>query len=245
MKEALLLATAGMKNNLRSVSTIVIMAVVVLICAAGLIVALCVLVIAPEAQSLAPDRSLLQTQLSVAVFGASLIGVGINLNVFTQTIIKEKARGNITALLATPLEMGNILAGKSLAVFIPGLVMGTILGVATLLIINFVYLVPSVGFIINPWMILSSLVAVPLIYLGLSFLAHIIGLAGKPVTANVIVQVFLPVFASPMINLGIRDALNAATWKFTLANLGVAAVIFLVVVLLRPRLTIERVVLSS
>jgi hypothetical protein len=94
-------------------------------------------------------------------------------------------------------------------------------------------------------MILSSLVAVPLIYLGLSFLAHIIGLAGKPVTANVIVQVFLPVFASAMINLGIRDVLNAATWKFTLANLGVAAVIFLVVALLRPRLTTERVVLSS
>lgn len=245
MKEALLLATAGMKNNLRSVSTIVIMAVVVLICAAGLIVALCVLVIAPEAQSLAPDRSLLQTQLSVAVFGASLIGVGINLNVFTQTIIKEKARGNITALLATPLEMGNILAGKSLAVFIPGLVMGTILGVATLLIINFVYLVPSVGFIINPWMIISSFLAVPMIYLGLSFLSHIIGLAGKPVTANVIVQVFLPVFASAMINLGVRDVLNAASWKFTLANLGIAVLIGVLVFLLRPRLTTEKVVLSS
>ncbi|MFA6772015.1 MAG: hypothetical protein WCS74_05145 [Dehalococcoidales bacterium] len=245
MKNALLLATAGIKTNLRSVSTMVITAVVVLICAAGLVIALCILVIAPEAQSPAPDIDLLKTQLSVAVFGACLIGVGINMNVFTQTIIKEKSRGNITALLATPLEMGNILAGKSLAVFLPGLAVGTFLGMATLLVVNFIYLVPGVGFLINPWMILSSLVAVPLIYLGLSFLAHIIGLAGKPVTANVIVQVFLPVFTSAMINLGIRDVLNAATWKFTLANLGVAAVIFLVVVLLRPRLTAERVVLSS
>jgi len=227
MKNALLLATAGIKTNLRSVSTMVITAVVVLICGP------------------APDIDILKTQLSVAVFGACLVGVGINMNVFTQTIIKEKSRGNITALLATPLEMGNILAGKSLAVFLPGLAVGTFLGLATLLVVNFIYLVPGVGFLINPWMILSSLVAVPLIYLGLSFLAHIIGLAGKPVTANVIVQVFLPVFASAMINLGIRDVLNAATWKFTLANLGVAAVIFLVVALLRPRLTTERVVLSS
>jgi ABC-type Na+ efflux pump permease subunit len=245
MKKTFLIAVAGTKTNLRSVSTVVIMTLVILMCAASLVIALCVLVIAPAVESPVPDINLLQTQLSVAVFGACLIGVGINMNVFTQTIIKEKSRGNITALLATPLEMGNVLAGKSLAVFLPGLVMGTILGLVTLLVVNFIYLVPNVGFLINPWMVASSFVAVPLIYLGLSLLAHIIGLAGKPVTANVIIQVFLPVYASAMINLGVRDILNAASWEFTLANLGVAALIGLLVVLLRPRLTIERVVLSS
>jgi len=93
-------------------------------------------------------------------------------------------------------------------------------------------------------MAISSFVAVPIIYLGLSLLVHIIGLAGKPATANVIVQVFLPVFAALMINLGIRHVLDAASWLFTVANLALSVIIVVIAILLRPRLTRERIVLS-
>jgi predicted Na+-dependent transporter len=93
-------------------------------------------------------------------------------------------------------------------------------------------------------MVISSFVAVPLIYLSISLLVNIIGLAGKPATANVIVQVFLPVFASLMINLGVRHVLDAASWIFTVANLGLSVIIVIIAVLLRPRLTRERIILS-
>jgi hypothetical protein len=78
----------------------------------------------------------------------------------------------------------------------------------------------------------------------LSLLAHVIGLTGKSATGNVIVQVFLPVFVSLMINLGVHHVLDAASWSFTLANLGLAAVIGIIAILLRQRLTRERIVLS-
>ncbi|MFC2012536.1 hypothetical protein ACFLVU_05335 [Chloroflexota bacterium] len=191
------------------------------------------------------DRHTLERFLSVTIYGACLIGLGINMNVFAQTMIREKSRGNITALLATPLKASHIWTGKSLAVFLPGLVLGEVLGLISLLSVNYIYFVPKIGFLINPWMAISSFVAVPIIYLSLSLLVHIIGLAGKPATANVIVQVFLPVFASLMINIGVRHILDAASWSFTVTNLGLAMIIVVIAMLLQPRLTRERIVLSS
>jgi len=113
-----------------------------------------------------------------------------------------------------------------------------------LLAVNYIYFVPTIGFLFTPWIAISSFVMVPLIYLALSLLAHLIGLTGNPATSNVIVQVFLPVFASLMINLGIHNVLNAASWPFTMASLGLAVVTGIIAILLRPRLTRERIVLS-
>jgi len=73
---------------------------------------------------------------------------------------------------------------------------------------------------------------------------HLIGLTGKPATGNVIVQVFLPVFSSLMINLMVHNVLDATSWSFALANLSLAVVIGVIAILLRPRLTAERIVLS-
>lgn len=245
MKDVGLITSVSIRNNLRSKVIVAVLIAVVLICAVSLVLAFCVLAIAPAMRAEVPDRHMLEMYLSVTIYGACLIGLGINMNVFGQTMMREKSRGNITALLATPLKTSHIWTGKSLAVFLPGLVMGEVLGIISLLVINYIYFVPRIGFLINPWMAIGSFLAVPLIYLSLSLLVHIIGLAGKPATANVIVQVFLPVFASLMINLGIRSILDAASWSFTVANLALSVIIGMIAILLRPRLTRERMVLSS
>ena len=244
MKDIGLITSVSIRNNLRSNIIVAVLIAVVLICAISLVLAFCLLAIAPAMKTEIPDRHTLEMFLSVTIYGACLIGLGINMNVFAQTMMREKSRGNITALLATPLKASHIWTGKSLAVFLPGLVLGEVLGLISLLAVNYIYFVPRIGFLINPWMAISSFVAVPIIYLGLSLLVHIIGLAGKPATANVIVQVFLPVFASLMINLGVRYILDAASWSFTVTNLGLAVIIVVIAVLLRPRLTRERIVLS-
>ncbi|WP_332445387.1 hypothetical protein [Dehalococcoides mccartyi] len=244
MKDIGLLTSVGIRNNLRSKVIVAVLIVVVLICAISLVLAFCLLAIAPAMKLEVLDRHTLEMYLSVTIYGACLIGLGINMNVFAQTIMREKSRGNITALLATPLETSHIWVGKSLSVFLPGLIMGEVLGLISLLVVNYIYFVPRIGFLINPWMVISSFVAVPLIYLSISLLVNIIGLAGKPATANVIVQVFLPVFASLMINLGVRHVLDAASWIFTVANLGLSVIIVIIAVLLRPRLTRERIILS-
>jgi hypothetical protein len=146
--------------------------------------------------------------------------------------------------MATPLSVKDIWIAKSLAVFIPGMVLGEILSLAALLAVNYIYFVPEIGFVYTHWMALSSFLAVPLIYLCLSLLVHLIGLTGKPATSNIVVQIFLPIVLTLMINLTVRHILDAASWPFALANFGIAAVIAIIVIFYQPRITRERIVLS-
>jgi len=245
MREIALITAATIRNNLRSKITVALLMAVVLICVAGLVIAFSLLMIAPAMEVEIPDRPTVETGLSLIVYTTCLIGLGVNLNAFGfQTMTREKTRGNIEALLATPLKASQIWVAKSFAIFLPGLVLGEVLALISLLAVNFIYFVPVAGFLLNPWIFLSCFVAVPLIYLSLSFLVYLIGLIGKPATGNVIVQVFLPVFTSLMINLGVHHVLDATSWSFALANLGLAGAIGTIAILLRRRLTNERIILS-
>jgi hypothetical protein len=73
----------------------------------------------------------------------------------------------------------------------------------------------------------------------------VVGLTGKPATANVIIQVFLPVFVTLMINLIVRNVLDASSWTFTALNLGIAAAIGIIALSLKSRLRNEAIVLSG
>ncbi len=245
MRDIGLITTVSIRNNLRLKITIVVSIVVVLICVIGLVLAFCLLAIAPAVAAEIPDRHTLEIYLCVTVYAACLIGLGVNMNVFAfQTMTREKSRGNMVALLATPLKVKDIWIAKSLAVFLPGLVLGEVFAFIALIIVNYIYFVPGIGFLFTPWIAVSSFICVPFIYLCLSFLVHLIGLTGKPATGNVIVQVFLPVFSSLMINLGVHHVLDATSWPFTLVNFSLALIIGIIAILLRPRLTNERIVLS-
>jgi hypothetical protein len=73
---------------------------------------------------------------------------------------------------------------------------------------------------------------------------YLIGLTGNPATGNIIAQIFLPFYASLMINLAAHNILDAGSWPFTLANFGTAAVIALCIFLLQPGLKKEKIILS-
>ena len=120
-------------------------------------------------EQLFPDRAALELYLGLIIYSACLMGLGINLNSFAfQSMTREKARGNIESLLATPLRAKEIWLAKSLAVFLPGLVLGVALALVTLVAVNYIYFVPSIGFLVNPWIAVNSFVAAPLVYLLLS-----------------------------------------------------------------------------
>jgi len=237
--------TTSIKNNFRIKVAVITSIIVILICAIGIALTFCLLFIAPETAAKSPDISRLELYLSLIMYITCLLGVGVNLNAFAfQSMTREKSRGIIESLLATPLKVKDIWIAKSLAVFLPGLVLGEVFAFIALIAINYIYFVPSIGFLVTPWMVLSSFVAAPLIYLCLSLLVHLVGLAGKPATGNVIIQILLPVIITLMINLIVRNVLDAASWTFTLANLGIAAIVGIIVIVLQPRLTRERIVLS-
>lgn len=241
----MLVMNTAMKNNFRSRAVAIVIAGVVFICVVGLAVLFGTQFIRPEVSAAAPDRSILENYLGLILFTTSFISIGIYASVFAfQSMTREKARGNIQALLATPLNPGNIWLGKSLGVFLPGLVFAVVMTLAVFLAINYIYFVPGIGFIVTPWMIISCLVAVPLVYLALTLLVHMTGLTGKPGTGNVIAQIFLPVMIALMINLAVRNIPNAGSWLFTVILLGIAAIIGVIVTLIRHKLTAEKIILS-
>jgi len=240
-----LIINKSIRNNLRSKSMTVGLVIIAMMITAGIALFFCILLIAPEVVKASPNRANLEIYLSLIIYSACLIGVGINLNVFTfLPMAREKSRGNIESLLATPLKVKEIWIAKSLAVFLPGLVLGELLTLICLISVNYIYFVPRIGFLFTPWIAVSSFFAVPLIYLCLSFLVQLIGLTGKTATGNIIVQIFLPVITTLMINLMLHRVLDAASWTFTLTNLGIAAVLAVIVIFLQPRLIRERIVLA-
>lgn len=245
MRDIGLIIITSIKNNLRLKITLIVYIAVTMMCILGVAIALCLFLIAPEMNKELPDRSELELYLGLIMYVTCFISVGVNLNSFAfQSMTREKSRGNIESLLATPLKVKDIWIAKSLALFIPGLVQGEILTLIVLITVNYIYFVPTIGFLFTPWIAISSFLTAPLIYLCLSLVFHLIGLTGKPATGNVIVQVFLPVIINLMINLAVRHILDITSWPFTLANFGIAAVILITIIFLRPRLIRERIVLS-
>lgn len=237
--------TAAIKNFIRLRSVIVVATGAVLICIIGIAVLFITQFIIPEVRKSIPDQSVIDNYLGLILFTTSFLCIGVYANVFAfQSLTREKARGNIQALLATPLEPRDIWIGKSLAVFIPGLVFAMVMTFAVLLVINYAFLIPDIGFIVTPWMVISNFVAVPLIYLALNLLVHIVGLTGKPATGNVISQIFLPVMITLMINLAVRDVPNAGSWLFMVILLGTAIIIGIIILIVHPKLTVENIILS-
>jgi hypothetical protein len=246
MRNMGILFTASVKNNFTSKSVAIIWYGMALLLAAGMIILFGVLLIGPEVGKLAPDRSRLELYLAVTMFSVSLIALGVNLNALGFTsMIREKAKGNIQSLLATNLNIKDIWIGKTLSVFIPGLIAGTFLTAATLLVVNFVYFVPTVGFLINPWIAIISFVIFPVLYFFMGLLVYLVGLTNKPVNANIIAQVFLPVFINLVIQIMLRSSfMDYTSWQFMLINLGFAIIIGVIVLILAPRISKEKIVLS-
>jgi len=245
MREIILITINSIKNNLKSKTLVVVFVCVTLMIAAGLAIFFCLLLIAPEMNKSLPDRVQLELYLSLIMYTTCLVCMGINMNVFAfQSMTKEKSRGNIESLLATPLGVKHIWIAKSLSVFIPGMIFGEFLTFIAMLAVNYIFFVPRFGFIYTYWIGLNSFLIVPIIYLCLSLLVHLVGLTGKPATGNIIVQIFLPVALTLMINLLLRNIMVASSWSFTLINLVIASIIAIIIIILNPRITRERIVLS-
>ena len=214
--------------------------------AAGLVIFFSLMLIKPLMETGSPGRSDLELYLTLVTYTTVVICMGLSLNIFAfQAITREKARGNIESLLATPLKIKDIWVGKSMAIFLPGMVLGIMLGAIVLFIINYIYFVPAAGFIFTPWIAITCFLAAPLIYLCLSLLTHLVGLYSKTAYGNIIAQISLPVLLAMMINIIVHRVFDAASWSFTLFNLGVAGLILIVVIALQFRLGVERVVLSQ
>lgn len=246
MKNTGLLISTDIKNNFSSKSIAAIWYSIAVLLVVAVVVLFCVLLIGPEMEKSVPDRTKLDIYLSVILYSASIIGLGVNLNSLGVTsMMREKSRGNIQSLLVTTLNLREIWIGKSLAIFIPGLIIGELITLVTLIIINYIYFVPTIGFLFNPWVAVTSFIVFPLIYLFQGLLVCLVGLTGKPVNANIIGQIFLPVYVNIVIQLPLRtDFMDYTSWHFVLVNTAVVIIIAIIIMILQHRATKEKVALS-
>jgi ABC-2 type transport system permease protein len=239
------LLIANIRNNFRSKGAVFVWITLALMLFAMATAAACLFLLAPAVEAQVPDPGAVGRYLCLIMYFACFLGVGLALNVFTaQLMVKEKAQRIIESLLATPLKVKDVWLAKSLAVFLPGVLVGEVLALIALIAVNCIYIVPKMGFLITPWMAISSFVAVPAMYFSLGLLVHLVGLAGDAIAGNVIAQVFLSGITALMINLGINNVLDPTLSPFTWVNLLIAAVLGIVVLALQPLLTKERIVLS-
>jgi ABC-type Na+ efflux pump permease subunit len=246
MKYTFLIMKAQMKNIIRWRTAAAIIFGVAVICIIGVSILFITQFILPQVRAEQPDRQVLENILGLILFFTSFCAVGIYASVMSaQSLLREKARGNIQALLATPVKASDICLGKTLGVFVPGFLLGTVMTILMLAFINLAIIVPAAGFVFTPWMLVSSLAGVPLFFLVLGLLVHLIGLTGKAATGNIIAQLCLAILPALMINLSLRNITSAASWLFLVVLLGLAAIAGIFSLVLRRKLTAERIMLSQ
>jgi len=247
MRDIILITTGSIRNNLKSKALTVVFVSITLMIVAGLALFFCLLLITPAMNDSVPDRTQLELYLSLIMYTTSLICSGINLNVFAfQSMTKEKSRGNIESLMATPLSPKEIWIGKSIAIFLPGYAISIISTLIILSAVNFFVIIPATGnFILPAPLLLISFLINPLLFLALLLFIVLFSLANNPDIA--IAPSFLVGFGLMIgIPLGVATGvINLVSWSFTLWCLAGVIIFWAADFGLYRLLTKENIVLSS
>lgn len=160
-------------------------------------------------------------------------------------VVMEKVKHSIESLLCTPLSLKQIWLGKSLAMFVPSVVLGLVLTFGAMLAINSLFIAPEVGHFVmpGPAPLVATLVVVPLIIFFLAcvmtelqFLITNIRWAGIA---------FIALIFGVGFGIGPNYRMGPSSWLPVLISLGVAGGLAVLVAYLSSRLTKERIVLSS
>jgi ABC-type Na+ efflux pump permease subunit len=179
------------------------------------------------------------------LYSTSLLVLGLNFSAFaTQSMVREKTQRVLESVLATPTSVRRLWISRVLAVLLPATIMSTAVTLAVALVVALTTAEIGLVLIQDPWVILAGFVWVPLSYLAIALLAQAVGLTRRPVSAGVIYQIYLPLAANVVIQLGVRFVVLTDTWVFALANLMVVAGFGIPALLLGRRLTAQQVTVS-
>ncbi len=161
-------------------------------------------------------------------------------------VTREKANGNIDALMASPVAPRELWLGKSLAIYIPAYIIAFVAAVIVVLVINLSVLLPAGAGFVLPWPALALGLAIdPLLFLALLLSMELSALVSNPDIA--LAPSFILGFGLMMgipvgLGMGWFDILS---WSFALWYLLGTAVLLAAVLLLSRTLTRQNIVLSS
>jgi ABC-type Na+ efflux pump permease subunit len=164
----------------------------------------------------------------------------------TDPIAKEKAKGPIESLLATPLTARAVWIGKSLAIFLPAYIIGFIATLIVVLAMNLASILPTTGHFVLPLPeAFTGFLFLPLFMLALILFGVIFSLITNPVIGQTII-IFVGVILLQVVGqVGGRILWLLASWDYALYNLAGAALLGMIAFYLSRSLSKERIILSS
>jgi ABC-type Na+ efflux pump permease subunit len=164
----------------------------------------------------------------------------------TEPIAKEKAKGPIESLLATPLTARAVWIGKSLAIFLPAYIIGLIATLIIILAMNFASILPATGHFVLPLPeAFTSFLFLPLLMFALILSGVVFSLITNPVIGQTII-IFIGVLLLQAVGqVGGRFLWLLPSWDYALYNLAGAALLGMIAFYLSRNLSKERIILSS
>jgi ABC-2 type transport system permease protein len=162
----------------------------------------------------------------------------------SYAVIIEKIKRSIESLLCTPLSLRQVWLGKSLAVFLPSVVLGLVctLGITGAMM----YVIASKsGYWILPGIapMIATMIMIPVIVFLISTIAVILQLL--IVNIRLVNIVFIAVIFGVGFSLSNFLSIASSSWGIIYVSLAVAAVLALLVYYLSRLLTKEKIILSS
>jgi ABC-2 type transport system permease protein len=164
----------------------------------------------------------------------------------TDPIAKEKAKGPIESLLATPLTARAVWIGKSLSIFLPAYIIGLIATLIVILTMNLAAILPTMGHFVLPLPeAFTGFLFLPLFMFALILLGIVFSLITNPVIGQTII-IFVGVVMMQVVGqVGGRIWWLLASWDYALYNLAGAALLGIIAFYLSRSLSKERIILSS
>ncbi len=157
-------------------------------------------------------------------------------------VITDKSKRVLESLLATPLSLRQVWAGKSLAITLPSITVSFVLSVIALVLLNILFIIPVVGRFVMPApaQIITGFVLVPVISFLVTLVVTMFQLIlNNPRMANFAFMVlFLAVFWIP-------NAPGTSSLNMTTIYLILIGILIILILFLSRFLTKERVILSS
>lgn len=201
------------------------------------------------------EQGLAPAEVAIAVrplMGTALFMLSLALTVWlcfygnSHNLVMEKTKRSLESLLCTPLSVGQICLGKSLAVFVPCVVLGLLLAFAGVVGASQLLLAPRIGQSVMPSGPVSAatLVSVPLIAFCLASLLVAVQLVVAK--AQWINGVLLAALAAVIValNYGLMG-FGLTPWSIIGVSLAVTAALALPTIYLFRLATKERIVLNS
>ncbi len=179
------------------------------------------------------------------VFGfmAGTMGIGFNV-MLSVPLMKDKANGNIESMLAASASVKDIWISRTIALYLPSFITTYVFTFVTTCILKLMYFKNGLELQLSGWFMVTTFLAVPLVYLSLCFLVNLVGLCFSVEISNVIGNIFGPAFAILSINLAARKVVNPYSSAYFFVIIGLAACIMMIFLRMMGALNKEKIVLS-